>query len=85
MTRVIVHPVEYVLEIQNNENPEGILCTEGFVVRVHDLGGGPFISVTGRNLDPDEVFDSHTVTFSDKESIIDFCKALQRIKEKTCN
>ena len=81
MSSVIVHPVEYVIEIQRNGKPEGVLCAEGLEVRVHDLGGGPFISIKGRNLDPDEEFDIHMVCL-DETNIEDLCHALDGIMRK---
>ena len=36
---------EYIVEIQNGEQSKGVFCTERLLVRVHDEGGGPFLSI----------------------------------------
>ena len=58
---------EYIVEIQNGSKSEGILCCERLLVRVHDEGGSPFLSVKTENMEPDEEYDSHTVTLSRKD------------------
>ncbi len=53
---------EYLLEIQNGEKSDGILCCERILVGVHDEGAGVFLSLKTDNLEPEEDYDNHTVT-----------------------
>ena len=59
---VNVYPMEWVLEIQSDKEPEGPLCKERIVVRRDDAGAGPFLSMKTENLEPDTEYDEHTVT-----------------------
>jgi len=45
-------------------------------VEVIDDGGGPFLAIKGRNLEPNEDYDPHTVTLA-KDDIEPLCEALK--------
>lgn len=53
---------EYIIEIQNKEQSEGIFCVERIIAKVHDEGAGPFLSLKTENLEPTEEWDNYTVT-----------------------
>ena len=72
------HGTEYLLEIQNKENSEGILCCERIFVKVHDDGGGAYLAIRTDNLEPTEEFDNHTVTLS-RQDITGLTVALESI------
>ena len=72
--------VEYILELQNSTESEGILCCERIIVRVHDDGGGAYLSLRTDNLEPDEEFDNHTVTIG-RADIPELAAALESILE----
>ena len=52
-----LHNKEFILELQHTKKPQGILCDESILVKVHDVGGGPFLSLKTVNHDPEEEFD----------------------------
>ncbi len=55
---------EYIIEIQNNEKSDGILCCERVVVKVCEEGGGTFLAIKTENLEPTDEYDNYTVTLS---------------------
>ena len=69
---------EYILELQHGAKSEGILCCERFIVRVHDDGGGAFLSLKAENLEPTEEYDNNAVTLT-RDDITGLMIALETI------
>jgi len=68
----------HVVELLHHGESEGILASEAVEVRVVDEGGGPFLAIKGRNMQPTDDYDSHTVTL-EMEDIKSLCDALCNI------
>ena len=75
-----IHPMKYMIEIQNTTNPEGINCLEGIEVEIRDDGGGPYLALTPRNLEPSEDYGAHTISLERKD-IVPLCEVLTKIAE----
>jgi len=72
---------EYILEIQNTDKSEGILCCERMFVKVCDDGGGVYLAIKTDNLEPTDEFDNHTVTLS-RSDLSGLVKSLEEIFEE---
>ena len=78
---VNVYATNYIVEIQNSENREGTLCANGLEVEVDNLGGGPFLKIKTRNLDPSPECDEQTIT-ADRSEVEQLCQALTMILDE---
>ena len=74
---VHTHGKKFIVEIEQ-DGIEGSFCQNGFEVEIKNEGGGPFLALTGRNLEPDDEYSEHTVWIV-REDIEPFCNTLLKI------
>ena len=79
-----IHPVRYIVEIQNGTDVQGMHCSESIEVSVCDEGGGPFLVLACRNLEPDDEYGPNTVSLeeNDIQPLADALKGIMETAQK---
>lgn len=70
--------VEYVIPMYG----DGILAENAAIVRVDDEGGGAYLDIRGRNMNPEKEGDEYAFYLDSEKKIESFCRELKKILEE---
>ncbi len=78
---------EYVIALRGSDK-DGVLASNAVIVRVEDEGAGPYLTITGRDMDEHRNEDQskmHSFYLCEEEDIDNLCECLKTIlKQAEC-